>query len=121
MLDLKNYKNPATNFIKDERSLRTLVVSSKLQIIVSKICLLLDQVLARERIAYSMQITPLIKSLLKYVFHSHIILCTIVFSRISEQARASNKWVNFLEEIIKNKFNKTLQDQIKKSGQTKSI
>ena len=54
MLDLKNYKNPATNFIKDERSLRTLVVSSKLQIIVSKLCLLLDQVLARERIAYSM-------------------------------------------------------------------
>ena len=54
ILDLKNYRNPATNFIKDERSVRTLVVNSKLQLIVAKLCLLLDQVFARERIAMSM-------------------------------------------------------------------
>jgi hypothetical protein len=52
--DQSSFKNAYSNFINDERSVKTLVLLSKLQLIIAKLCLCLDGVLARERITMTL-------------------------------------------------------------------
>lgn len=52
--DQSSFKNAYANFINDERSVKTLVLLSKLQLIIAKLCLCLDGVLARERITMTL-------------------------------------------------------------------
>jgi hypothetical protein len=64
----------------------------------------------------TLQITPLMKNLLRYVFHSHLTLCMAVFTRLPESALKGNKWAIFLEEILQINSNRNLFDAIKQRG-----
>jgi hypothetical protein len=95
------FRSPCACFIHEERELKAITVSIKIQLIVSRICAYLDGVLAKERLAMRLLITPLVKNLLRYIFHSHLVLCMQVFARLPEEVKYSNKWALFLEEIVK--------------------
>ena len=92
--------------------MRVLLTSAKQQLIISKLCIYLDNALSRERVAMRMQLTPLVKNLLRYIFHSHLVLCMTVYVRLPENLKSTNKWAMFLEEIIEIKFRKKMLEQI---------
>ena len=62
-------------------------------------------------------VTSIFKNLLDYIYQSHLILYAVVFQKLPESIRKDNKWANFLQDIVENKFDKSLKRVVKECTQ----
>ena len=79
--------------------------------ITARLCSIFDEVVVLERIRNRSDVTPLFKNMLDYTYKSHLILCCVVFDRIPDHARSTNKWAQFLQEILEINVGPTLVQQ----------
>ena len=85
-----NYQNPYEEYLPDRRFKRQVVISIKLQMIVSRLCGFFDEVLVLEKIRSRNDVSPMFKNMLEYCYKSHLVLCCVVLHKVPEATKQQN-------------------------------
>ena len=91
------------NFLANSRLEKALTRSSMLQLILSRLSLFLDQLLLLERLSGASSIAASLKSIMSYIYQSHLIQCWIVVQKLP-LSETENKWAIFLGNMARRKI-----------------
>lgn len=85
-----HYENPYEDFLPDRRFKRQIVISVKLQMLVSRLAGIFDEVLVLEKIRKRNDISSLFKNMLEYAYKSHLVLCAVVLDKVPQETKDTN-------------------------------
>ena len=66
------------------------MISVKLQMLVSRLAGIFDEVLVLEKIRKRNDISSLFKNMLEYAYKSHLVLCAVVLDKVPQETKDTN-------------------------------